>query len=478
MSWLYYLLEANLYLILFYGFYRLFLHRETFYGLNRYYLIFSSILAFILPFFQLGFLKKEVVMDYTGFIQVQEQAPLFNIENICLLLYSVVSLFFILKIVWGLRYIKRLIKNATRSKENGITLIEVENSKMAFSFFNLMFIDPAMSQRNTIVKHEMVHIKQMHSLDILLFELIKISSWFNPITYFIKDDIKLIHEYLADEETTQKDIAKYEYALFLIQNSYGNQEVILTNQFFNSSILKNRISMLNQKKSAKWARLKLLFIIPLVGFMLFLSTTAFTKDYNTIQLGQKKESLTIVLQDTTKKKSDKKRLPPPPPKEPYTAKAKKVTEITINEPIIKKDDKIIPPPPPVEPSSLKTKKLSVPKVDQVRFAPPRVKKDGKKLSPPVVRQDKKTLPPPPPPIEPKPEKKGNDNEPNTINLVQATGNKAIKRDHTLSSDQKDIKEVVVKGYPTTSNAKKKGDINTIRIAPVKEITITGYPKKQ
>ncbi|MBB6240132.1 hypothetical protein HDC90_004796 [Pedobacter sp. AK013] len=370
-----------------------------------------------------------------------------------------------------------MIKNATKSKENGITLIEVENSKMAFSFFNLLFIDPAMSQRNTIVKHEMVHINQMHSLDILLFELIKISSWFNPITYFIKDDIKLIHEYLADEETTQKDIAKYEYALFLIQNSYGNQEVILTNQFFNSSILKNRISMLNQKKSAKWARLKLLFIIPLVGSMLCLSTTAFTKDYNTIQLGQKKESLTIVLQDTTKKKSDKKRLPPPPPKEPYTAKAKKVTEITINEPIIKKDDKRTPPPPPVEPGSLKVKKLSVPKVDQVRFAPPIAKKDGKKLTPPVVRKDKKTLPPPPP-IEPKPEKKANENEPTTVNFVPATETKVIKRDHTLSSDQKNIKEVTVKGYATTSNVKKKGNVSTIRITPVKEITITGYPKKQ
>jgi hypothetical protein len=423
-------------------------------------------LAFIVPFFQLGYLKKEVLMDYTGFIQVQEQAPLFNIENICLLLYSVVSLFFILKIVWGLRYIKRLIKNATKSKENGITLIEVKDSKMAFSFFNLLFIDPAMSQRNTIVKHEMVHINQIHSLDILLFELIKISSWFNPITYFIKDDIKLIHEYLADEETTQKDIAKYEYALFLIQNSYGNQEVILTNQFFNSSILKNRISMLNQKKSAKWARLKLLFIIPLVGSMLFLSTTAFTKDYNTIQLGQKKESLTIVLQDTIKKKSDKKRLPPPPPKEPYTAKAKKVTEITINEPIIKKDDKRIPPPPPVEPGSLKAKKLSVPKVDQVRFAPPIVKKDGKRLPPPVVIKDKKPLPvpPPPPPVEPKSQKRDNDYE--TVNEVPST-----------SSNKKDITAVTVKGYSASSKKENTG-IKTINISPVKEVIVTGYPSKK
>lgn len=477
MSWLYYLLEANLYLILFYGFYRLFLHRETFYGLNRYYLIFSSILAFILPFLQLGFLKEEMVVDYSGYTQIEAPVSALNIENALLLLYLTISIILMLKVLWGLRYIAKLMRGVSKNKQNGITFIEIENSKMAFSFFNLLFIDPEMDQKSTVLKHEMVHIKQKHSLDILLFEMIQISSWFNPIIYLIKNDIRLVHEYLADEATTKKDITKYDYALFLIQNSYGNQEVTISNHFFNSSLLKNRISMLNQKKSAKWARLKLLFIVPLVGSMLFLSTTAFTKDYNTIQLGQKKETLTIILQDTTKKKSDKKRLPPPPPKEPYAAKAKKVTEITINEPIIKKDDKKVPPPPPVEPGSLKAKKLSAPKVHQIRFAPPIVKKDGKKMPPPVVRKDTKTLPPPPP-VEPKPEKKANENEPATVNLVSATETKVINRDHSLSSDQKTIKEVTVKGYATTSNAKKKGDVNTIRITPVKEITITGYPKKQ
>ncbi|QDW25784.1 M56 family metallopeptidase [Pedobacter sp. KBS0701] len=400
MGWLYYLLEANLYLILFYGFYRLFLHRETFYGLNRYYLIFSSILAFTLPFFQLGFLKKDIIANYNGLTHIQDAPPLFSAANVCLSVYIIICLVLSLKIFWGLRHIKRLMRNAKRRKENGITLIEINHSKMAFSFFNLLFIDPEMNQKDTVLKHEMVHIKQKHSIDILFFELIQISSWFNPVTYFIKNDIKLVHEYLADEATTCKDIAKYEYALFLIQNSYGNQEVTLSSQFFNSSLLKNRISMLNQKKSAKWARLKLLFILPLTGFMLCLSTMAFTKDYATIQFGQKKESLTIVFQDTTKKKADKKRLPPPPPKEPNQSKSKKVKEITINEAPItvdhKKEARRLPPPPPVEPGSLKSKKSSPPKVDQIRFAPPIVKKDKKNLP----------VPPPPPLVEPKTKKSG------------------------------------------------------------------------
>jgi hypothetical protein len=482
MSWLYYLLEANLYLILFYGFYRLFLHKETFYGLNRYYLIFSSVLAFILPFFQLGILKKEIIVNYTGYIQIEEQVSVFNIANALLLFYATISIILTLKVLWGLRHITKLMQNAHKNKEDGITFIEVQGSKMAFSFFNLLFIDPKMNQKATVLKHEMVHIKQKHSFDILLFELVQISSWFNPIIYFIKNDIRLIHEYLADEATTRKDIAKYDYALFLIQNSYGNQEVTLSNHFFNSSLLKNRISMLNQKKSAKWARLKLLFIIPLSGLMLCLSTTAFTKDYSTIQLGQKRESQQIVLQDTIKKKSDKKKLPPPPPTEPNSAKTKKVTEITINEPSKpldpKKGDKRLPPPP-VEPGSSKAKKLSEQKVDQVRFAPPIVKKDGKKLPPPVVRKDKKALPPPPP-AEPKATKSGNDNE---VTVEVATNadvkNKSIQgiyADSKVSSDQKEIK-ATVKGYPI-SNAKKDTEIKTVNTTPMKEVVIIGSPKKQ
>jgi len=447
MEWLYYLLEANLYLAIFYGFYRLFLHQETFYTLNRAYLVLSSVLAFALPFLQLGFLKKEMVFTYTGFVEVQEQTPFLTTENLSLLLYLAVSLVFVAKITWGLRHIKRLINGARKRKENGITIIEIENSKMAFSFFDLLFIDPNISQKATVLKHEMVHIKQLHSFDVLFFELIQISSWFNPITYLIKNDIKLIHEYLADEETTQKDIEKYEYALFLIQNSYGNQEVTLSNQFFNSSILKNRISMLNQKKSAKLARLKLLFVLPLTGSMLCLSTVAFTKTYSTMQLGAKKESLSMVLQDTLKKKSDKKRLPPPPPVEPNPAKTKR----------------------------------AMPLKDQVRFPPPIVKKDGKKLPPPVVKMDKKALPAPPP-VEPKPTKNASDGAavpkgPIPVENIRAKHNETNNVDVTAPTDKEEIKVVTVKGYPTSTN-KKSSEVKSTDITPVKEVVITGYPIKK
>jgi len=300
MSWLYYLLEANLYLILFYGFYRLFLHRETFYGLNRYYLIFSSILAFILPFFQLGFLKAPVIEQImvtptteTVVSQVMMtdnlpletyQASILTLDNAIIAIYSLVTLAFLLKMLFNLSKIISMRKLPSVKLDNGVKLIDLKDSKIAFSFFNLLFLDPQLAEKNTILKHELVHIKQKHSLDVLLFEIIQIISWFNPIVYFIKKDIKLIHEYLADEETTKFDVEKYHYAMFLIQNSTGIQNLTLTNQIFSSSILKKRISMLNQRKSARWARLKLLVVLPVTVGILCISTMAFTKDYGFVDL--------------------------------------------------------------------------------------------------------------------------------------------------------------------------------------------------
>jgi hypothetical protein len=376
MAWLYYLLEANLYLILFYGFYRLFLHKETFYGLNRYYLIFSSILAFILPFFQLGFLKTPVIAEviiepteainqvrFTDNLPLESYQPsIFTVDHFIIAIYVLVTVAFLFKMFFGLSKIIRMLKLPSVKLENGVKLIDLKDSKIAFSFFNLLFLDPALPEKNTILKHELVHIKQKHSFDVLLFEMIQIVNWFNPISYFVKKDIKLIHEYLADEETTRCDVEKYHYAMFLIQNSTGIQNLTLTNQIFSSSILKKRISMLNKKKSASWARLKLLLALPITAGILCISTVAFTKDYGFVDLLPQK----TVLQDTVKQI---KRFPPP------IVKADNQTAVSRSNTLSKKAKKL--PPPIVKP-------------DQVKFPPPVVKPDEQTFFYPKTQYSGKT----------------------------------------------------------------------------------------
>ncbi|RZK59839.1 MAG: M56 family metallopeptidase, partial [Pedobacter sp.] len=323
MEWLYYLLEANLYLLLFYGFYRLFLQNETFYNSNRYFLLLTSVSAFILPIMQLGLLKPAPIVDNALFpppvVYTEEQfaklaltsvQQTFSLTEWLYAFYLIIALGFAINLGISLFKIIRLGLKAKKAKTGKITLIELQGQKTAFSFFNLLFIHPHLAEKQTVLNHEMVHIKQKHSLDILFFELLQIVCWFNPILYFIKKDIKLLHEYIADELSTNSGIQKHEYAMFLIENSFGVVPTSLTNQIFNQSILKRRINMLNKKRTADWARLRLLLTVPLVGAMLCTSTMAFTKDYGYVDLLPEKSKATAPVQQEVPQQKEKQHTAP------------------------------------------------------------------------------------------------------------------------------------------------------------------------
>ncbi|WP_165953100.1 M56 family metallopeptidase [Pedobacter changchengzhani] len=312
-------------------------------------MILSSFFAFIIPFFQLGFLKQANSLVLTSRIESIEQVNLpinsaittiqqsfFTIENFILTIYAFVAILFFCKLCVGLFSIFKLIKKPFNIIENDVKLIYLKNSGIAFSFFNLLFLDSNLSQRSTIIKHELVHIRQKHSLDVLFFEIIQSINWFNPFCYLLKKDIKLIHEYLADEATTQNEVEKYDYAIFLIQNSQRINIVNLTNQIFSSSILKQRINMLNQKKSSSWARLKFLFILPLVVGLISLSTMAFTKNYSKIDLYSKGEKLDFNQQDSINKKNKLKQ---------SVAKSATIKELD-HTPTLQKTILLAPPPKP------------------------------------------------------------------------------------------------------------------------------------
>lgn len=294
MNWLYYLLEANLYLAVFYGFYRLLLHRETFYQLNRYYLLGTSMLAFLLPMFQISYLdsllhpvqsQATVTIQYAGeLLPAVVTAPALTAADAVFVCYMLVAAFFLFRLCTSLYKIFRLAARADKTYRDGIIEVHFSESDTAFSFFNLLFINPATEKQHIILKHEMIHIRQKHSLDILFFEMLLICNWFNPLCWLMKQDIKLIHEYIADEATTNQGLVKHDYAMFLIHNSFGPFPNMLTSQMFNQSILKNRISMLNKKRSAGRARLRLLYVLPLTGGMLCASTLGFTKDYAIVDL--------------------------------------------------------------------------------------------------------------------------------------------------------------------------------------------------
>ncbi len=274
MNWLNYLLQVNLYLILFYGFYRLLLRTETFFNLNRGYLVASAALAFFIPLMQSEWVRSWFVTEQISqtittlydpqvfYVQASEQAPTLTLGDFMAVFYIIGILIGIARFGGNLVFLGKLMKRKIVQKD----------SKQAFSFFNVLFVSKELKNRSTIMKHEFVHIRQLHSADVMLFELIAIFNWFNPVVYLYKSSIKHIHEFIADEVASRNETSKAEYAMLLFQEQFGVQAIPLTNNFFNQSLLKLRIKMLNKERSNQTAMMKYGLIAPLFMLMIVVSS--------------------------------------------------------------------------------------------------------------------------------------------------------------------------------------------------------------
>ncbi len=306
MTWIKYLLEANLYLCLFYLLYRLLFSHETHYTLNRAYLLFSCLASFVLPVLQLGFLKPTApqavatVINIPATLQVypanRVQAvplPHFTWQGGLIYLYLGGALIFTLLLLVKLVRLFILTRKHSDTCDNAYKLVELSNSTTAFSFFGIVFIGADISDRETIIRHELVHVHQKHSFDILLLEIIRIINWFNPAVYLLQNSLKAVHEYIADEKTARAETDTLAYSTFLVNNAYGIGGPSVSHSFFNKNLLKQRITMLHQKRSGNLARLKYLLTVPVCAGLLCVSTLAFSKTYGWFDLAPHKSTLGV-----------------------------------------------------------------------------------------------------------------------------------------------------------------------------------------
>ncbi|MFA6945954.1 MAG: TonB family protein [Pedobacter sp.] len=314
MNILNYLLQTNLYLILFMGFYTLVLRNETFFRQNRFYLNTSILLSFLIPFINSDWFRDlfitqkvreavpvQLIYD-TIIVGVNEEKSNWNIADILFWIYaSGAAILFI-------RFLIRLV--LLRSN------LKVEKGS-AFSFFNLMVVDRELPEAGIIIDHEKVHMRQWHSADILFIELAAIINWFNPVMYLYKKEIRHVHEFIADEETASNMHSKSDYALLLFSNVLGVDPNQLSNNFFNKSLLKRRIIMLNKNKSHRTGLWKYGFSAPLFALMLIFSAASVATENNNLIAGAEKlisplktdeRPLVESSPEISDKKSDKKML--------------------------------------------------------------------------------------------------------------------------------------------------------------------------
>lgn len=269
MNWWQYLLLVNVYLLLFYTFYALLLRNETFFRLNRIYLIASVVLSFLIPVLQASWLRDFFItrqirltiyqLDVVSITaNAQKATGGISLGQLLAAMYLTGSMVLFIRFAMQLFKLKRSLNQAG----NGT----------AFSFFNKVKVDKNLAQQNVIAAHEAVHARQWHSADVLLMELVTIINWFNPVVYLYRKAVKHIHEFIADNEVVSFGTSRQDYALLLLSHTLNAPVSELANSFFNHSLLKQRIMMLHKNPSQRTALLKYGLSAPLFALMVILSS--------------------------------------------------------------------------------------------------------------------------------------------------------------------------------------------------------------
>ncbi|MEJ2882564.1 M56 family metallopeptidase [Pedobacter sp. GR22-6] len=268
MSWAHYILQVNIYLVVFYGFYKLLLDKETYFILNRIYLVAAGALSLAIPFLRFEWFTTQPAAQtvYTGVDQLnmlvvavaEPATEKLSLGNLIVIIYLIGIAVFSIRFILQLFSVRNLFRQAGKGT--------------AFSFFSKKMVDEQLPGFETIHKHEEIHIRQLHSLDVVFFEILGIITWFNPVTYLYKKTVKNIHEFLADEEAAKFQGDKEEYAMLLLSTAFGVAPSTLTNNFYAKSLIKKRIYMLHKQRSAKTAILKYGLFVPLFAVTLLMSS--------------------------------------------------------------------------------------------------------------------------------------------------------------------------------------------------------------
>lgn len=274
-----YLLQVNVGLILFYALYKLVCTRDTFFRSRRFILIVSLVLPFILPFIDVREWlesRDRMIMlthfDYSAVlpeIVVGSEAAetgnrVFVLSEWIGYLYLAGVVALLVRLVIQAFSLYRLIVRMPEKEINGARVKCLNAPSGPFSFFRWIFMNPAAVKEDEIseiLTHEMAHVRQHHSVDVLLAEMVSICCWMNPFAWLLKREVRLNLEFLADRKVMEAGFATKSYQYHLLGLAYNHKYGLSNN--FNFSHLKQRIIMMNKKKSNAAGHIKYaLFVLP------------------------------------------------------------------------------------------------------------------------------------------------------------------------------------------------------------------------
>ncbi len=348
-----YLIKFSISLAVLYTFYYMVLRPLTFYQWNRFYLVCYSVLSFFIPFINItewlavknmnkSYLVNSIPavdkLTYTSFNEERNILSGFLGWNSAGILFLSGALIMLIRIVYQYLSLNALKRKAVLLKTGDFEFYDVNGPITPFSFASAIFINSRLhteEEFHKILEHEFVHVKQKHTIDIVVAELVCVVNWFNPFAWLIRKSIRENLEFIADKNVLDGgvDPRRYQYLLLKVM---GLPQYSITNNFSFSS-LKKRISMMNKMKTAKVHLVKFLFVLPLLTVMLLAFRDAQKKQ---IKNGQIVDIATLVIaaSDTT-----------PPAPMPPAAPA-----------VVTENDLLVAPLPPVSPVHAKPVKVPAP----------------------------------------------------------------------------------------------------------------------
>lgn len=274
-----YLLQVNVGLILFYALYKLVCTRDTFFRSRRFILIVSLVLPFILPFIDVREWlesRDRMIMlthfDYSAVLPeivvgseaVETGNRVFVLSEWIGYLYLAGVVVLLVRLAVQAFSLYRLIVRMPEKEINGVRVKCLNDPSGPFSFFRWIFMNPAAVKEDEIseiLTHEMAHVKQHHSVDVFLAEMVSICCWMNPFAWLLKREVRLNLEFLADRKVMEAGFATKSYQYHLLGLAYNHKYGLSNN--FNFSHLKQRIIMMNKKKSNAAGHIKYaLFVLP------------------------------------------------------------------------------------------------------------------------------------------------------------------------------------------------------------------------
>ena len=288
-----YLFKVNLAIVIFCLIYRIFYRKDTFFSVRRYLLQVILLLSVVYPFIDFSYwmvgseTMADMVLSYknvlpeiavytdTNFLATDGLivAPRsflnyllwFYVVGVCFLLLRI--LFRAMQIVWLRRHSKSVFVE-------GVRVNRLSTEVTPFSFFSWVFVNTDMydeRELHEVMAHEMVHVRQRHSVDILIAELVCAFCWINPLVWMLKKEIRWNLEFIVDScviDQSGIDIKSYQYSLLKL--ACYSSKMMLVNQF-NISPLKERIMMINVKKSPKIKLATYTFVFPIVLLLLVIN---------------------------------------------------------------------------------------------------------------------------------------------------------------------------------------------------------------